>query len=171
MVAPVVLHVGVHVLGGAPQRQLPKRRQVSLAEELLHRARGLLGQVHLALGQPPQQVLRRQVHELDLVGLVQQVVGKRLAHHDAGDALDQVVDTLQVDVERRPDVDARVAQLARVLPALAMHEPGALRVGELVEQLDVELGDPDVAMLSTVAALEALGERGGLGARGSRRSR
>ncbi len=176
VIAPIVLDGCVHVLGRAPQRQLAERRQVALAEELLDRARGLVGQVDLALLEPAQQVLGRQVHELDLVRLVEQAVGQRLAHHDSGDALDEVVHALEVlDVECRPDVDAGLDQLARVLPALGVARARRVRVRELVEQqhaglarerlVDVELQEPHAAVLDLARRqpLEALGERRRLG--------
>jgi hypothetical protein len=131
---------------------------------------------YLALGEPAQQVLRGQVHELDLVRLVQQVVGEGLAHHDAGDALDEVVDALQMlDVQCRPHVDAGLQELSRVLPALGVARSGSVGVGELVEEeqagpagesgVDVELREPDPAVLDLVRAnaLEALGQGRRLG--------
>ena len=46
---------------------------------------GLLGDVDLALAQPLEQVVGRQVDQLDLVGLLEDRVGHRLADDDAGD--------------------------------------------------------------------------------------
>jgi len=45
----VAAHLRIHPLGGAAQGELPQRDQVALAKELLDRAGGLLGHVHLAL--------------------------------------------------------------------------------------------------------------------------
>ena len=55
----------------------------------------------------------------------QDAVRQRFAHLDAGDALDDVVQALQVlDVERRVDVDAGGEDLVHVLPALEMPAAG-----------------------------------------------
>ena len=48
VVAPVVLHVGVHVLGGAAQGQLAQGQEVAAAEEAAHRLGRPLRQVDLA---------------------------------------------------------------------------------------------------------------------------
>src|SRR5678815_3103993 len=45
-------HVQIDTVGRAAERELPKRQKVSLAEEVVHRARGLLGKVHLPLAKP-----------------------------------------------------------------------------------------------------------------------
>ena len=73
MVAPVVLHSAS--TRSAVRRSASSRSAIRLPlrKKLLDRARGLLGDVDLALAQPPQQVVGRQVDELDLVGLVEQV--------------------------------------------------------------------------------------------------
>ena len=102
---------------------------------------GLLGHVDLALPQALEQVVGRQVDQLDLVGSLEDRVGHGLAHGDAGDLRDDVVQALEVlDVERRVDVDAGVEQLLDVLPALGVarararwcgpaRRPGAARAG------------------------------------------
>ena len=72
----------VDALGGAAQRQLAQRRQIAGREEVLQRALGLLGDVDLALLEPLDQVVRRQVDELDGVGAVEDRVGHGLAHAD-----------------------------------------------------------------------------------------
>ena len=91
--------------------------------------------------QARKQVVGRQVDQLDLVGLVEDPVGDRLLLPDAGDAGDHVVQALEVlNVERRPDADARVEQLLDVLPALGVARPrfafGDIRMGELIDEND-----------------------------------
>ena len=61
----------VDALGGAAQRQLAQRGQVGRREVVLERALGLLGDVDLALLQPLDQVVGREVDELDGVGAVE----------------------------------------------------------------------------------------------------
>ena len=71
MLVAVAPHLRVDALGRAAQRELAQREEVALAEEVLHGALGLLGQVDLALAQPLQQVVRRKVDQHDFVGLVE----------------------------------------------------------------------------------------------------
>ncbi len=62
---PVGAHVAAHLivdaLGGAPQGELAQGDQVALAEEVARRALDLLGEVDLALAQPLEEVVRREV--------------------------------------------------------------------------------------------------------------
>ena len=80
LLAPVRLDVGVDALRGPPQRELAQRHQVAAPEVVVDRAARLLGHVDLALGEPLQQLLRRQIDELDLVGALEHRVGDGLAH-------------------------------------------------------------------------------------------
>ena len=97
----------VDALGGAPQRQLAQRGQVGRREEVLERPLGLLRDVDLALLQALDQVVGREVDQLDVVGAVEDRIRHGLAHAHAGDLRDDVVQALDVlDVDGRVDVDA-----------------------------------------------------------------
>ena len=101
----------------------------------------LLRHVDLAGVQTREQIVGRQVDQLDLVGLVEDAIRQRLALLDAGDLRDEVVQALEVlDVQRRPDVDAGIEQLLDVLPALRMARrrlaADEVRVRELVDEQD-----------------------------------
>ena len=75
----------------------------------------LLRHVDLAVLQALDQVFGRQVDELDVVGLVDDRIGHRLAHADAGDLRDDVVQALDMlDIERRIDIDAGGEQFLHV---------------------------------------------------------
>ena len=77
--------------------------------------------VDLAGAQPRQQVVRRQVDQLDFIGLVENAVRQGLALSHAGDLRDQVIETLEVlNIDGRPHVDAGIEQLLDVLPAFRM---------------------------------------------------
>ena len=131
----VVDEVGVDALGCPPQRQLAQRRQVLRLEEPLARPVRHVRHVDLALGEALQQLVGRQVDEHDLVGVLEHVIGHGLAHPDAGDALQDVVEAFEMlDVERRPHVDAGGQQLLDVLPALRMAAAGDVGVRQLIEQ-------------------------------------
>ena len=66
-------------VGDTAQSDLAQRQQVRFAEEALHRRTGLVTDVHLAGVQARDQVIGRQVDQLDVVGLVEHVIGQRLA--------------------------------------------------------------------------------------------
>src|SRR5438128_1817966 len=76
--------------------QLAKRDQVALAEELADRPLRVVGDVDLPLPQTLDQVVGRQIDQLDLVGLFQDRVRDRLVDLDAGDLRYHVVQALQV---------------------------------------------------------------------------
>ena len=110
-----------------------------LPEEPLGGRADLVGHIDLAGLQARQQVVRRQVDELDLVGLVENAVRQGLLLPHAGDPGDDVVEALEMlDIERRPDVDAGVEQLLHVLPALGVTRQrlalGDVRVREFVDE-------------------------------------
>ena len=74
---------------------------------MLQRPLGLLGDVDLALLQALDQVVGRQVDQLDGVGPIEDRVRHRLAHAHVGDLRHHVVQALDVlDVDGGVDVDA-----------------------------------------------------------------
>ena len=102
---------------------------------MLERALGLGRDIDLALAQPLDQVVGREIDHLDLVGAVEDAVRHGLAHADMGDLRDDVVEALDMlDVERRVDVDAGSEQLLDVEIALGMAAAGDVGVRELVDQ-------------------------------------
>jgi hypothetical protein len=100
-------------------------------------ALGLVRHVSLAVLQSLDQVVRIQIDQLDVVGLVDDRIRHRLAHADAGDARDDVVQTFDVlDIERGVDIDAGRDQFIDIHVAFRM--PAARRVGvrEFVDDRD-----------------------------------
>ena len=133
-----------HLVGDLAQRGLAQRGQVLDPEEAVERGVDALGRVHPALAQPAQQRLGRDVDEHDLVGLLQRLVGQRLAHTHAAVLGRAVVERLQVlDVERREDVDAGLEHVLDVLVALAVLDPGRVGVRELVDQAQLRRAGED----------------------------
>ena len=115
-----------------------------MRKKFSQRALGLLRHVDPALAQPLQQIVGRQVDQLDLVGLVEHAVGHGLELAHAGDLRHDVAERLEVlHVEGRVDVDAGVEQLLDVLPALrvARRRIAAADVGvrELIDQQQLRL--------------------------------
>ena len=135
VLAPVDAHLRVHAVGGPAKGELTERDQVALPEEILDRLLRLVRHVDLALAEAFQEIVGRQVDQLDVVGLLEHRVGHRLADHDAGDLGDDVVEALDVlDVHRGVHVDAGVEELEHVLPSLGVAGPRRVGVGELVHQ-------------------------------------
>jgi hypothetical protein len=125
-------------IGHTPQGKLAQSNQVRLAEETLDGGGRLLGHIDLARFQACDQILRRQIDELDLIGFIENPVGNRFALAHAGDLRHQIVETLEVlDVDRGPDVDALIEQLLDILPTLGVTRRriafDAIGVGQLID--------------------------------------
>ena len=115
----VALEPFVDPVGEPQQRELAQRGEVAGPEVVRERGVDPIRLVDVAVRHAPPQRLRRHVDELDLVGAAHDAVGNRLPLLHAGDALDHVVDRLEVlDVQRRDHVDAGVEELLDVLPPL-----------------------------------------------------
>ena len=122
-------------------RQLAKRHERRLLEEVLQGRLGPFRRIDHAAREPVEQRARREIDHHDFVGLLQHPVGDRLAHADAGALPDLVVQALQVlHVHRRQDVDAGVEQHVHVFPALEPRRSRHVRVRKLVD--DGHLGMP-----------------------------
>ncbi len=176
-VGAVLAHLRVDAIGRAPQREFAQRDQVALAEEVAHRALGLLREIDLAVAHPLEQFLGRQVDERDFVGRVEHAIGHGLPHADAGDRADHVVQAFEMlDVDGRIDVDARVEQLVDVLPALQVACALHVRMRELVDEdqlrrpreraVQIEFGERAAAIVDAGGRqhVEAVEQRGGLAA-------
>ena len=98
-------------------------------------ARGLLGHIDLALAQTLDQIFRREIDDLDIVGLVEDAVGNRFPHANPGDPGDDVVQALDMlDVERRKHIDPDGNDLLDIEIALGMPAAWGVGVGELVDE-------------------------------------
>ncbi len=98
------------------------------------------GHVNLSLAQALDQIVGRQVDQLDLVGPLKDAVGHRFAHRDAGDPRDDVVDAFQVlNVERRVNVDTRFQEVGNVLPALGVRQAGRIGMSEFIDENELRL--------------------------------
>ena len=169
MLRLVDAHLRVDPLGGAAQRELAERDEVPLAEEALERALRLLRDVDLPVPEALEQLVGREVDQTHL-GRPPRArrSGHRLAHDDAGDLRDDVVEALDVlHVERRVDVDPSVEELFDVLPALRVARARRVRVRELVDEdeagpprergVEIELLDGDAAVQRPCVAAAARG--------------
>ncbi len=102
---------------------------------MLQSALGLLGDVDLALPQPLDQIVRREVDQFDRVGAVEHRIRHGLAHPHMGDLGDDVVEAFDVlDVDGGVDVDAARQQFLDIEIALGMAAAGDVGMGEFVDQ-------------------------------------
>ncbi|MGY3342816.1 hypothetical protein ACVWYK_001585 [Bradyrhizobium sp. USDA 4470] len=105
---------------------------------MLERPLGLLGDIDLAFTQALDQVVGREVDQLDRVGAVEDRIRYGLPDPHMGDLGDDVVQALDVlDVDGGVDVDAVGEQFLDVEITLGMAAPGGIGVGELVDQCDL----------------------------------
>jgi hypothetical protein len=107
----VRLHIGLHLLVHPFRRptegKLPQCRQVAQTEKTLNRSLCLFGDIDLALTQALQQLIRRQVNQLDLGGAIEDPVGNGLPHARASDLRDGIIQTFQMlDIDRGIHVNA-----------------------------------------------------------------
>src|SRR5450756_2287035 len=135
LIFAVVAHLRIDTLRGTPQRELAQRNQIALAKKVADRPFGLLRQVNLAFAQPFQQIVRRQIDELDLVRALEHRIGHRFPDANLGDAADDIVQAFEVlDVERRVNIDAAVEQLLDIVPAFRMARALGVGMSELINQ-------------------------------------
>ncbi len=168
----------VEALRHLPERQLPKGGQVLGSEEVLQGLGDPVGPIDLSRREPLQQIFDGQIEGDHLIGLLKEGVGHRLADRDAGRALDQLVERLEVldAVEGAEDVDAGGQHVQHVLVAPPILAARGVGVGDLVDERDlgvagqdpveIELLHRDTTVLDGAQRdlLEACKQRGGLGA-------
>ncbi len=68
---PVGLGLDIYALGHAPQGQFAQGQEVAFLEEIPRGRRRAFRDVDFAFGEPLEQIIRRQVHQLDFVGLLE----------------------------------------------------------------------------------------------------
>ena len=96
VVPSIHLHLLIDPFGGTAKRHLSQSEQISFAKEILQGLFRLLRHIDLAVLEPLQKVVRRQVDEFHVIGPLQDRIGNRLADFDAGNLRHLVVQTFQV---------------------------------------------------------------------------
>ncbi len=134
MAAHMVEHLRIDRLCGAAKREFAQCRQIRFGKEVRKSARGFLRNIDFPLAQPFDQLVGRDVDNLDL-GIFEDRVGHRFADTHAGEGGDDVVQALDMlDVERRIDVDPGVEQFLDILIAFRVPAARSIRVRKLVDQ-------------------------------------
>src|SRR5581483_6917735 len=154
------------LVGDGSQCELAQRIQIALTEEIAKRLLHFFGLVDLSLPQAVAQLLDRDVDVDHLVGTIEKRVGHRLAHADAGDPCNGVVQRLEVlNVHGRHDVDAGVEEFEDVLIPLLVFAAWNVGMRQFVDDDDIRTtcDDPvDVHLLHRHAAVFHLAPRNDL---------
>src|ERR1044072_4356066 len=123
---------------------------------MLQRTLRLSGNIDFAFLEACDQVVRRQVHQLDGVGTVEYRIRYGLAHANMGDLRDNVVQALDVlDVDGRIDIDAEAQQLFDIEIALWMTAAGRVGVSKLIDGDDLRPARQDGVDVHLVERLPA----------------
>jgi hypothetical protein len=94
---------------------------------------GPFAEIHLAFGQPRQQLFRRQINKNDFVGQIEDRIGNSFTDWRACDLANRVAATADMlNIERRINVDPCIEQLENVLVPFGMTRARRVRVRELV---------------------------------------
>ncbi len=134
MAAHMVEHLRIDRLRGAAERQFAERGQVRLGKEMGERAARFLRHVDLAIAQPLDQFVGRNIDDLDL-GIFQNRIGHGFADADAGERRNDVVQAFDMlDVDRRIDVDPGAQQFLDILIALGVPAARRVAVRKLIDE-------------------------------------
>ena len=134
----------VDALRRAPEREFAQRREIARREIVVQRPLRLGRDIDLALLQALDQIVRRDVDDLDVVGLVEDRIRHGFTYAHPGDAGHHVVQAFDVlDVDGGEDVDAGGEQFLHVEPAFRVAAAGRVGVGEFVDQDEVRPAGED----------------------------
>ena len=86
----------IHPVGNYPQCKLSQGQEIALAEKTLGSQSCLFREIDLALLEALQQFIGRQVHQFDLIGLIDQGIRYGLPHPDAGNLSNVVAQAFDV---------------------------------------------------------------------------
>lgn len=172
----IVQHLAIDAERGAAQRHFTQGGEVRFRKEMAERPARLLRYIDLAVLEPVDQFVGRQVDKLDLRRL-EHAVGHRFAHPNAREAGDDVVQALDMlDIQRGVDVDPGAEQFLDILPTLRVPAALDIGVGIFVDErergraaqhgIEVHLAKPVTAILDLASRhdFHAFEQRLGLGA-------
>ena len=105
------------------------------------------------------EVVRREIDQLDGVGAVEHRIRHGLAHPHMGDLGDHVVEALDVlDIDRGVDVDAVGQQFLDIEIALRMAAARCIGMGEFVDQRDLRMARDQRVEIHLLEHLVLVGE-------------
>src|SRR4051812_34865527 len=125
----------VYPLRGPSQCELAQGRQASRRKIVRDRTLNCPRDVNFALLHPSNEVLWREIDQLDLVGLVEDRIRYGLSHSDTGDLSYDVVQALDMlDVERRPNREAGSNEVLNILVPLRMAASRRVGMSQIVDE-------------------------------------
>ena len=130
---------GLDTVRGPAKRKLTQGEQIGPAKKVFCRRGGVLGYVDLAGAQTGEEIIGRQIDELDFIGFVEHTIGQRLTLPHAGSLRHDIVETFEMlHIDGGPYVDSRGENFFDVLPALRVSgsrlSANRIRVGQLVDE-------------------------------------
>src|SRR5262249_37282317 len=136
------LHLGeqllVYTLRGAGQRKLTQGRQICWRKEMLQSTFRLLRNVDFTFLEPLDQIIRREIDQLDGIGTIEYCVGHCLTHPDVCDLRNYIVKAFDVlNVNGRVNVDAVAHQLFDIEITFGMAAAFGIGVRQLINQYDL----------------------------------
>lgn len=135
MRAHVIDHLLVHTLRGPAQRKLTQGGQISGDEVVLSGALGRFAEVHLSFLQALNEVLGREIDQLDILGAVQDRVRHGLVDTYPRNASDDIVQTFQMlNVQRRINIDAGSQQLFDIHVSFGVSASFSVCVCKLIDE-------------------------------------
>ena len=144
MSAHIVEHLRIDALRRAPQRQLAQCGEIARHEEILRCPFGSVGEIDFPFLHALQQVFRRQVHQLDIVGAVENRVRNRFAHAHMGDLRHHIVQAFQVlHVQGGINIDAIVENFLDIEITLGMAAARRIGMRQLIDQNQLRLSLQD----------------------------
>ena len=133
------LHMGEELLidglSRSPKGELPQRGEIAGREIVLKSVFGGLGDVNLSFFQPLNEIVRRDIDNLDVVGAIDYRVGNCLSNPDLGDLGHDIIEAFDVlDVDGGVDIDAGSQQFLDVATTLGVAAPGCIGMSEFIDE-------------------------------------
>ncbi len=128
----------VEPVGTPPHGDFPQCHQIVLREEILCRQPGLVRVIDLSFPQPVEQFRGLDVHQLDLVRQVEDIIRDPLPDQDPRNGCHLVLQAFQMlDIQRCIDIDPMHQQLLDVPVPLPVARSGCIGVGQFIHQGDL----------------------------------
>src|SRR6516164_6475199 len=111
---------------------------------MLQRVFGLLRNVNLSFLEALDQIVRREIDNLDGIGAIEDSVGHRFAYPNVGDLRNDVIEAFDMlNIDGGVDVDAVAHQLFDIEVAFGVAAAFGVGMGKLVDQNDLRMARND----------------------------
>ena len=137
---PRALGQKIHPVRTAPQGKFPQGSQGLNGKEVGARALRRIIPVDISTGQTLQQLCRFNIHQFYLIRLIEHGIRDALAHRNAGNGGDGIIQALNMlDIDRRVHIDSGIQQLLHILIPLGVPAAFGIGMGQLVHQNELRL--------------------------------